>query len=128
MPTTRATHLLRRTVALAAAPALVLTAAACGDDDDGGADAGSFCEQVEAPFGGLNDPNADPDETVAALSDIDPPGEIADEWDMLVTSLEDLQSLGEEEASEEVLERLSDPELQEAGESIEAYLTEECDL
>jgi hypothetical protein len=128
MPTTRSTHLLRRTLALAAAPALVLTVAACGDDGGGG-DAASFCEDVADPFGAAQDPNADPQETVETLRDLDPPSEISDDWNTLLDALETIASMSAEDAaSEEAIETLSDPEIAEAGENVEAYLTDECGI
>jgi hypothetical protein len=124
------THLLRRAAALAAAPALALTFAACGGDDDGGGgDSASFCEEVEGPFQGIDDPNADPEETVAAMREVEAPDEIAEDWDTLIGALEAIQDLDAEGADDaDVVEQLSNPELQEAGENVEAYLTEECDL
>jgi hypothetical protein len=125
MPTTRSTPLLRRTLALAAAPALVLTIAACGDD--GGGDAASFCDEVEDPFASLNDPNADPQETVDALREVDPPSEIADDWDTLVDALDTIASMDPEDAaSEDALATLTDPDIAEAGENINNYRAEEC--
>ena len=97
MPTTRSTHLLRRAAALAAAPALVLAVAACGGDDDGGGgDSASFCEDVEGPFESVNDPGADPEETIASMREVDPPDEIADDWDTVISTLEALQGLDED--------------------------------
>ena len=128
MPTTRSAHLLRRTLALAAAPALVISVAACGDDGGDG-DSASFCDGVENPVGGLTDPNADPQETVDAMRDLDPPSEIADDWDRLVDALDTIASLSPEDAaSEDALEALSDPEVAEAGENVNAYLQDECGL
>ncbi len=128
MPTTRSTHLLRRAAALAAAPALVLAVAACGGDDDGGGgDSASFCEDVEGPFESVNDPGADPEETIASMREVDPPDEIADDWDTVISTLEALQGL-DEDPDADILEQLSDPEIEEAGQNVEDYLTEECGI
>src|SRR5690606_22612812 len=80
MPITRSTRLLRRTVALAFAPALVLTAAACGDDGGGSSEA--FCDGANAlneRFGTIEDPEAF-GEALEASRQLDPPDEIADDW------------------------------------------------
>jgi hypothetical protein len=141
------TTLLNRRIALAAAAALALGGlAACGDDDGGGS-AASFCDDVtsvDEAFATLEEDVSDPSqfsaifgEVQSSLDAIDPPSEIADDWDTLTEALgavvevvedidfedpEALASLGEELDGLE--ERFGDVEA--AGDRIQEFTEEEC--
>lgn len=130
MHPTRSTR-LRRALGLVAAPALVLTAAACGDDDDASSTA-SFCDEyksLEERFSDVDDPTSeDFGEALEAFKDLDPPEEIADEWDTMVNALEGFADID-----------LSDPEalenadidteaVDEASTRIDNFLKDECGI
>jgi hypothetical protein len=130
MPTTRPTRLTRRLLGLALVPALALTAAACGDDDDETGTAASFCEQageLSERVGEMDDPSSeDFSQAVSDLRDIEPPEEIAEDWDRALDAFEAIAGLGDEEIDEDLLAQLDDPELAAAGDRVDEYLTEEC--
>lgn len=126
MHTTRSTHLLRRLLGLAAVPTLLLTAAACGgDDDDSAGSSGSFCEkarQLDEEFADSeSDDGPDMEAALAAFSDLDPPAEIADEWDTMLGAIQggdafdpnDTEAMAEFEA---------------ASEKVNTYMEEECGI
>lgn len=131
MQTTRTTHLMRRMLGLAAVPALVFAMAACGDDeesggssggDSGGGDSSSFCDDArEVEEAGENMDENDPgaiEDALTALQNLDPPAEIADEWDLLFSSeavaFDDNGQPSEEYAA--------------ASEVVGTYMEEECGL
>jgi hypothetical protein len=130
MPTTRSTRLARRVLGLAVVPALALTAAACGDDDDETGTAASFCEQageLTERIGELSDPTTDEfGEAIAELQDIEPPEEIAEDWDRALEAFEAIAGLDDEDIDEDVLAQFDDPEFAEAGDRVDEYMTEEC--
>ncbi|HEX6417133.1 MAG TPA: hypothetical protein VFZ77_01505 [Acidimicrobiales bacterium] len=117
---------LRRALGLAALPALVLTAAACSDSD--GDDSASFCERysgMEERFAGIDDPTSqDFDDAIDAIAGIDPPEEIADDWDILVEASRELADV--DFSDPEALEGLDFSEADAASERIEAFVNEEC--
>jgi hypothetical protein len=130
MHTQRTTHLLRRVIGLAAVPALVLTAAACGDDDEGSA--GSFCEQAEAlenRMDEIEDPTTE--EFSAALDEIrklDPPAEIRDDWNTMISALDGFEDIDFENPSPEDLAAFDAEGMQEASDNVDRYMDEECGL
>jgi hypothetical protein len=126
MDTIRTIHLMRRAVGLAAVPALALGFAACGDDDDdsAGSDGDSFCEGAQALEETTQDIEEPTEEQMTEaferLTDLEPPEAIADEWDLIIGSL-DPENL---EAGPS-----GDPtELQEAADVVDQYMSEECGL
>jgi hypothetical protein len=130
MHTTRTTHRLRRMLGLAAVPALVFAMAACGDDDEssgesgsgGGGDSSSFCEDARA----LQESAADVDssdvdavgDAMTAMQNLDPPAEIAEDWELLFNPGE--LSIGENGELPEDYEA--------ASERVTAYMEDECGL
>jgi hypothetical protein len=131
MQTTRTTHLMRRVLGLAAVPALVFTMAACGDDeesggssggDSGGGDSTSFCDDArELQEAGNNMDEEDPGAIEDALTDLqnlDPPAEIADEWDLLFSS----EAVAFDENGQPSEEYAA------ASEAVGTYMEEECGL
>jgi hypothetical protein len=131
MPTTRSTRLTRRVLGLAVVPALALSAAACGgDDDDETGTAASFCEQageLTERIGELSDPTSEEfREAIADLRDIEPPEEIAEDWDRAVEAFEAIAGLGDDEIDEDVLAQFDDPEFAAAGDRVDEYMTVEC--
>jgi hypothetical protein len=127
MQTIRSTHLPRRVVGLAAVSALILTAAACGGDDDNAAGDGSnsFCEDAKAldeRFTDSDDISGD-DMTAAleAVTDLEPPAEIAEEWDTMLGSLQGSPDL--DPSDPETVE-----EVQAASEKVGTYMEEECGI
>ncbi|HKY68290.1 MAG TPA: hypothetical protein VJM49_18035, partial [Acidimicrobiales bacterium] len=94
MPSARS-PLARRIVGLAAVPALLVGLAACGDDDDS-AGGGGFCDDARSMDESLADvdvsdtSSAGFDDAIEAMSNLDPPAEIADDWNTMVESLQSL--------------------------------------
>jgi hypothetical protein len=125
MYTTRSTHLLRRLVGFAAVPALLLTAAACGDDDDSAGSSGSFCEkakQLDEEFADSGtDESPDMNAALAAFGELDPPAEIADEWDTMLGTIRDGDAFDPTD-SEAVAE------FEAASEKVNTYMEEECGI
>jgi hypothetical protein len=122
-------HLLRRaagrTLGLATAATLVLGLSACGGDDGGGDDASAeFCDEAESlstAAEGIDDPSAaQVGDMFERLSALDPPAEIAEEWDLVLGSFDpDNVQAGP----------TGDPEeLAAAGDTIERYMEEECGI
>ena len=101
MHTTRSTHLLRRMLGLAAVPALVFAMAACGDDDESSGGSGSFCEDArEIEEASENTDTEDLDamgDAIAAMRSLDPPAEIAEDWNLMFESFEQISDLSVEE-------------------------------
>jgi hypothetical protein len=130
MPTTRPTRLARRALGLALVPALALAVAACGDDGDETGTAASFCEQageLTERIGELEDPSSEEfGEAISDLRDIEPPEEIADDWDRAIEAFEAIAGLDNEDIDEDVLAQFDDPEFAAAGDRVDEYLAEEC--
>ncbi|HET6953822.1 MAG TPA: hypothetical protein VFI47_25890 [Acidimicrobiales bacterium] len=113
---------LRRIAGLAAVPALLLALAACGDDDGGGGASGDFCDNAKDLDSQFSGDAGDTEDIASALSSIDPPAEIADDWETFVSALE---AFNEDPSS-------VDPEaagkLEEASANIEKFMEEECGI
>jgi hypothetical protein len=121
------------------AAALVAAAAlpACGGGDDDSATE-SFCEDYRALEDDLADVDIDDPEAATEafdrLAELDPPGEIADEFQAVVQLNQEIYAAGEgvdpsdPEAAAELQEQLSDraAELEEESQAVEGFLTEEC--
>jgi hypothetical protein len=138
--TTPRSRLRRRAGLVAIAPLLLAGLAACGDDDDGGGgdSAGgsteAFCDGIENVINdaeGLEDELADasPEELidqfgnlVGQLEDIDPPGEIADDWN---ASIEVLTTMAEGDV-EDLATFEPTEEQNEAGNRVGAFIEDEC--
>jgi hypothetical protein len=125
MHTTRSTYLLRRLVGLAAVPTLLLTAAACGDDDDSAGSSGSFCEkakQLDEQFADSESSDStDMNAALAAFSELDPPAEIADEWAMMLGTIEGGEAFDPTDAD-------AMAEFEAASEKVNTYMEEECGI
>lgn len=125
MHTTRSTHLLRRLVGLAAVPALLLTAAACGGDDDSAGSSGSFCEkakQLDEEFADSGaDESPDINAALAAFGELDPPAEIADEWETMLGVIEGGEAFDPTDSE-------AMAEFEAASEKVNTYMEEECGL
>jgi hypothetical protein len=109
-----------------------LVGGACSDDDDesssGGGSVSEFCATMTELVSSASSDEADPQAAEETLSDLEPPPEIADAWDEyvpLVTGANDVDPNDPEEQAE-YQERLEGAT--EAGETINAYLTEECGI
>lgn len=123
---------MRRTlIGLAAITLLGVTA--CSDSDSGGEAAGNngsteaFCDEYrELDERFTEDPEAanDPEQVIPALEDLDPPDEIADEFDALVGAFA-LDPSNPDDAAE--LEERSE-ELTDAQEKVQTFLEDECGL
>jgi hypothetical protein len=122
----------KMTTALVAA-GLLFTAACGGDDDDsadggggGGGDSGGFCDEAVAVF---NATDLDED-GIEQLRSIEPPGEIADDWQTMVEGMEAANAgdldVNDPEAAAEFEEQYAD--LMEATTSVSEYLSTECGL
>ena len=131
MTTSRPT-LPRRALGLAAVPALLVGLAACGDDDDDSASGGDFCDQAESlneTFEQIDDPtSAEFGEALDRIRAMDPPEEIADDWNQLVQALEGFEDIDLENPDPEALAALDSEEMQAAGARVDDYLAEECGI
>lgn len=107
---------MRRTSALLALFPLALALGACGDDGDGG-DA-AFCEIAEEL---AEESSADVDLDLIEEAADAAPSEIEDEMDQLLAALR-AEEDGEEIDDDEI------EELVEAGEAVEEFAAEECDV
>jgi hypothetical protein len=122
---------MRRTlIGVVAAGALVL--GACGDDDDSSASddgsSGDFCTTMEELVTAASNDESDPEAAQETLSNLEPPAEIADEWEQyvpLITRGGDIDP-NDPEAQAEYQEELQNAS--EAGAAINRYLEEECGL
>ncbi len=130
MPTTRSSHLLRRVLGLAAVPALLLAAAACGDDDDSAGGGASFCEDARALEANFSDAGAsDADafgDVIAAFNELDPPAEIAEDWETMLGSLETLSDA--QIADPDSIDENDFADAQAASERVTTYMEEECGI
>jgi hypothetical protein len=136
MTTTRSTR-LRRALGLAAVPVLLLTAAACGDDDDegssgssGGGDTSSFCADARAIDEAASD--TDPSDTAAfedaitAMQALDPPAEIAEDWNLMFESFAEASELSVEDL--ENMDEDAFAEAEAASDRVTAFMEEECGI
>jgi hypothetical protein len=128
MSAIRSVHLLRRTVGLAAVPTLLLTVAACGGDDGGGNS--SFCDaanEVDETFDSVDDPaSAEYRAAIDQLEALDPPAEIADDWDLMVEMLGRLTEIDVNDP--EATAGLNLDEADAAADRVATYLEEECGI
>lgn len=128
MPSARS-PLARRIVGIAALPALLVGLSACGDDDDS-AGSGDFCDQarsLDSAFNDIEDPTSA--EFGAALDRIramDPPAEIADDWEQLVSALDGFENIDLENPDPDALADLDTEAMQEASDRVDAYMKDEC--
>jgi hypothetical protein len=116
----------------------LLFAGACGGDDDDSADAsgtgnggggGEFCEQAVALF---SDTSNDTDAALTAAEALDPPDEIADDWQKLVEGSRDAAEAtanidpNDPDAAAAFSEQYQD--LIEASTNVYQYLGDECGM
>ncbi len=124
---------MRRFVAGVAVGALLM-AAGCGDDDGGGASSEAteeFCEgfnRINERFSDIN-PVTDPEaleEALDMLRDLEPPEEIADDYETVLDGFEALSEidLTDQDAVNEVQENL--PDAEEAFNTVGDFVEEEC--
>jgi len=129
MHTSRPT-LARRVLGLAAVPALMVGFAACGDDDDSAG--GGFCDQAESlneTFDEIDDPTSEQfGDALDRIRAMDPPEEIADDWNQLVTALDGLEDIDLENPDPEALAALDTDEMQQASDRVDEYMSEECGI
>jgi hypothetical protein len=109
---------------------------ACGGDD--GSSTEQFCEDYRSLADEVADVDMDDPEAAADLFDrlaeLDPPDEIADEFQAVVELNQEVLSASEgvdltdQEAAAELQEQLSDQvaELDEEGQAVDGFLAEEC--
>ena len=133
MPSARS-PLARRIVGLAAVPALLVGLAACGDDDDS-AGGGGVCDDARSMDESLADvdvsdtSSAGFDDAIEAMSNLDPPAEIADDWNTMVESLQSLADVDiSDPAAIEQLDQAQFADADEAFENVGTYLEEECGI
>jgi hypothetical protein len=124
MRSTRPTHLLSRLAVLAASPTL-LTATACGGDDGSAGDLREFCDQATALDERFSDTedvtSSDFGEAIEAFTELEPPDEIADEWDTMLGSFQGSAAI--DPADPEVVE-----ETRAASDRVNTFMEEECGL
>ena len=121
-------------------------------DSPGEPTADGFCEEIQAAEDKLTDATenldvTDPagaadalDEAVAAMREVDPPAEIAEDWEAIVSFTESMLAavdeldLSDPESAAQQLEDLSTQleqdaaEVEEAGDRVDEYLSEECGI
>ena len=122
----------RRIFGLAAAPALLIGLAACGDDDDSASSA-DFCDsarEIDESFAEIDDPTeADFGDIADTMGSIEPPAEIADDWNTMVESLQSLADVDmSDPAAIEQLDQAQFADANEAFENVGTYLEEECGI
>jgi hypothetical protein len=139
---------MRKMITALVAAGLLFLVACGGDDDDsttdagqdetgadaadngGGGGGGEFCDQAAALFQPTGD--ADPDEQLAAAEALEPPAEIAEDWQKLVEGSRDAAEAtanidpNDPDAAAEFSEQYQD--LIEASTNVYAYLGDECGL
>jgi hypothetical protein len=124
--------LARRIVGLAAAPALLLAFAACSDDDGGDSAGGNFCDQarsLDTAFDDVDDPtSAEFGEALDRIRSMDPPAEIADDWNQMVSALDGLEDIDLENPDPEALADFDTEAMQQASDNVDAYMSEECGI
>jgi Asp-tRNA(Asn)/Glu-tRNA(Gln) amidotransferase C subunit len=110
----------------------LLMAAGCGDDDDGGSNQATeeFCEgfnDVNEQFSDINVTDTDAlEEALDRLRDLDPPEEIADEYQTVLRGFEQLSEIDitDRAAVEEVQQNL--PDAEEAFNTVGEFVEDEC--
>lgn len=126
---------MRRFV-VAVAVAALLVAAGCGDDDGGGGGASSqateeFCQgfnRINEQFSDIN-PVTNPQalrEALDMLRELDPPEEIADEYETVLKGFERLSKIDvtDQDAVNEVRDEL--PEAEDAFNTVGDFVEREC--
>lgn len=117
----------RRVLGLAAVPALLVGLAACGDDDDS---AGDFCDSardIDETFEEIDDPtSADFGAIADTMAGIDPPSEIADDWDTMADGFERLQDV--DFTDPESFDEADFADADAASTRVTDYLEEECNI
>jgi hypothetical protein len=127
----------KMTIALVCTGALLL--AACGDDDGDDVDAADseFCQQFRGVQEGFDEDEQDFDEAMDQLEEalnelrtLDPPSEIADEWETYLDGLEAFTEFDptDPEAAEAAQQDLDQEELQDAMQTVDTYLRDECGI
>jgi hypothetical protein len=129
---------MRRTAIGLAAAALFVFAACGGDDDDASGDNGSsgsgseFCQEFteltqQGPAAG-----SDPESVIEAMRALNPPQEIADDFNLTIEGAElqaQMASSGAEPDPELVAQFQENQEAYtQANESIQQYLSSECEI
>jgi hypothetical protein len=132
---------MRRTLICLLVAGAILVAGCGGDDDDdsgtgggnsddtssGDASVDSFCEDFRSydeQFSEQNEPSDE--EVIEAIRSLDPPEEIADDFDTLIAGLDRLQSIDTNDpaAQEELQEEMS--QYTEASTNIQTFVDENC--
>lgn len=125
---------MRRFV-VGAAVAALLIAAGCGDDDDGGGASSQATEEFCQGFNRINEqfsdinPVTNPEalrEALDMLRDLDPPEEIADEYETVLEGFDRLSKIDvtDQDAVNEVRDEL--PEAEDAFNTVGDFVEEEC--
>ena len=121
--------LLTRLAFAATLLALGALLASCGGDDDddggggGGSDTASFCDEVKSILTSDNDQGGADEQArrfqdaIERLQKVEPPEDISEDWNMV------MDAWNAEDAADVDLEAT-----QKAGQRVQTYLGEECDL
>jgi hypothetical protein len=124
---------MRKMITALVAAGLLFTAACGGDDDDsadggggGGGGGDEFCDRAVALF---SDTDIDDEEAIEQLESLDPPDEIADDWQALVEGSQSAAA-GELDATDPDAAEFEEQynQLIEATTNVYNYLGEECGL
>jgi hypothetical protein len=128
---------MRRTlVGLMAAGALLV--AGCGGDDDGGDDTGGggggssdeatqqFCEEFQAFDAQFRDSNPSDEEVSEAIRSLEPPDEIADDYEILVEGLERLATLDSTDPDAATEFQEDSAQYTEASTNVRTFVQDEC--
>lgn len=151
---------MRKTI-IAVASAALLSLAACGDDDSPAADDASaddasaddtaaaasddFCGQFEALQDRFDDLDVEADDAfgddsefeaaIGELQDIDPPSEIADDWNTITDALSGFADIPADLSDDEMLEEFmsrfgafDQEEMERASQNVENYVRDECGI
>lgn len=139
------THMNRKSLVAASGVAVLVATLLAGCGSDGG-DVEAFCEDAGAIVDGsfLDDIDVENEEDVAAVYDtalerideIDPPSDIADDWETTTEAMHtylegmadlDMESETAMEDMEELTAGMDEEALQESSDNIETYLDENCE-
>ena len=93
---------------------------------------GDFCDQADSlndTFDSIDDPTSDQfSEALDRIRSMDPPAEIADDWEQLVSALDGLEDIDLENPDPEALAGFDTEAMQEASDRVDAYMSEECGI